>query len=285
MKSPSRILTLLAVGSALALSASISDGASASSLTATTVADGPTRPVSPPAGPGWKTYADSVPTSATVSVVKGRKNRDGSCTLSASGTVPPGGLAVHSDEIAFNASTCESQISEYRLSNEEAVAADAAGESEAGESSSLSATGESITANSTDLSALATYSEGAYSRTWYEDPPGLDVTSVRNSTNWSYNGNCVLSNTARANYSWLSGSGWSKLSDDLNGGYTCAHSISTSYAKFKNGIFCLTIDTYNTYDRNRIYGQENGGYTWSYDVTKSGGCTGLLSVHHSSAFN
>ena len=72
--------------------------------------------------------------------------------------------------------------------------------------------------------------------------------------------------------------------DDLNGGYTCARSVSSSYAKFRNGTFCLTVDTYNTYDRNNIWGQENGGFTWSYNVTKSGGCTALLSVHHSAAF-
>jgi len=101
------------------------------------VANGPTRSVAKPAGSGWKVYTDSVPLSAKVSVVQGKKNRDGSCTLSASGSVPPGGLAVHSDEIAFNASTCESQISEYQLSNEEALAADTAGESQAGDSTGL----------------------------------------------------------------------------------------------------------------------------------------------------
>lgn len=97
------------------------------------------------------------------------------------------------------------------------------------------------------------------------------MTSVRNSTNWSYNGSCVLSSTARANYSWRCGGGWSKQAGDLNDGHNCDRSASTSYATFRNGIFCLTIDTCNTYDRNRTFGQENGGYTWSYEGTNETG--------------
>ena len=282
MKRSGRFLDLVAAGVALGATASLPAGASAGGSSTVSVIDGPARSVAAPSGPGWKVYASSVPLSAKVTVVEGKKNVDGSCTLSESGSVPPGGLAEHSDEIAFNASTCESQISQYRLSNEEAVVADAVGESTGVAATETEQSGFAAPAPA-GVGALATYSEGAYSRTWYEDPPGLDVTSVRNSTNWSYNGSCVLSNTARANYSWLSG--WSKLSSNLNGGYTCARSTSSSYAKFRNGIFCLTIDTYNTYDRNNIWGQENGGYSWSYNVTKSGGCTALLSVHHSSAFN
>lgn len=248
MKSSSRLFVLLAMGSALAATASLSDGASASSHSAVTMPNEPTRTVSPPAGPGWNVYTDSVPLSATVSIVEGKKNADGSCTFSASGSVPPGGLAVHSDEIAFNATTCESQVSEYQLSNDEAVAADAAGESEGGKATGLTVTestpSASGAAKGSGVSPLAIGSDGAYSRTWYEDPPGFDVTSVRNSTNWSYNGTCVLSNTARAQYSWIDATGWDLLSDDLN-----------------------------------------GGFTWSYDVAKSGGCTGLLSLHHSAAYN
>lgn len=283
MSRSARAIRFIGIVASLVLST-----AAATQATAADAPNGPMMAVERPTGTGWRVYASSVPAGARVSIIKGKKNANGSCTLSQSGSVEPGGLAVHSDEIAFNLTTCESQLADYELSNAEAVTADASGERGAAASHAASeapTTPSSEGGSPPGPTALATFSEGAYSRTWYEDPPGLDVTSVRNSTNWSYNGSCVLSNTARANYSWLSGSGWSKQASNLAGGYTCARSKSSSYAKYRNGIFCLTIDTYNVYDRNNIYGQENGGYTWSYDATKSGGCTALLSIHHSAAFN
>ncbi len=283
-----RLSLLFAMGIALVTSASLTSIASAiEAPPSNSVLDGATRRIPAPAGPDWTIYADAVPVSAKVVTIEGRKNPDGSCTISDSGSVPPGGLAVRSDEIAFNPITCQSQIARYRLSNEEAALADDAAEDTARASSSeeSSGSGRNVTGGPGDAASMAVSSEGAYSRTWYEDPPGIDVTSVRNSTNWTYNGSCVLSQTGRAHYSWFTTSGWSKIGEDFEAGYNCSRSRSSSYARFRNGVFCLTIDTYNTYDRNRIFGQEDGGYNWSYDATKSGGCTALLSIHHSAAFN
>ena len=54
---------------------------------------------------------------------------------------------------------------------------------------------------------------------------------------------------------------------------------SSSYAHFRNGIFCLTIDTHTYYDRNNAYGKYNGYLVGQVTWRKSGGCTGLLSFH------
>ncbi len=124
-----RLLVVVATGVALAATTSLPARATAEGLSTQSAFGGPTKSVAAPGGPGWNVYTSSVPLTAKVKVVKGKKNADGSCTLSRSGSVRPGGAAVHSDEIAFNASTCEFQISKFQLSNDEAVATDAAGES------------------------------------------------------------------------------------------------------------------------------------------------------------
>jgi hypothetical protein len=248
-------------------------------------ATGPTRQVPLPAGGGWHSYTRTVPDKAAVSVVQWKKNSSGGCEITQTGTARPGAVATETHELAFNLSTCQSQMATYPLTSTELAAAEQkdAAASSAGVTAPTAPASAGASLSSAGVTAASLH-RAAYSQTWYEDPPGLDVTKVRNDTDWYSNGSCVTSASGSYAYNWLSASGWSKQSSNWRNTSRCAQSESSSYAKFRNGVFCATIDTYNTYDRNNIWGKPNGSYTWSYHATKSGGCTALLSIHHRDAY-
>jgi len=58
---------------------------------------------------------------------------------------------------------------------------------------------------------------------------------------------------------------------------------STSFVHFKNGVFCFFTDTHVYYDRNHAIGYGDGRLVGRWRVTKSGACSGLLSVHNRTA--
>lgn len=55
---------------------------------------------------------------------------------------------------------------------------------------------------------------------------------------------------------------------------------STSYVRYKNGIFCGFTDTNVYYDRNHAYGYGSGNLVGQWRVTKTGLCSGALTVKH-----
>jgi hypothetical protein len=129
--------------------------------------------------------------------------------------------------------------------------------------------------------ALATHSKG-YHKSYYEDPVKLDVNSVRNDVDWYWNGSSVSSGLCSYSYGWLSGSGWSLKENNFFCRYEDSQRLlrSSSYAHFRNGVFCFTIDTHTYYDRNNAYGRRDGYLLGTVSASKSGGCTALLSFGH-----
>lgn len=186
-------------------------------------------------------------------------------------------------EVAFNPNTCESiyeirfltpkEVQDLRTKNqipapvprtrEPATAAPSSGEV---------------------LVPFAASSSAAYTESWFEDPPGWNVTWTRVTTEWSYNGTCVLSASGSKNWTKMTQTGWALISEDWSNTVGCQNSSSALYAEFKNGLFCLTIDTFNTYDRTEVRGEENGTASFYWPASKRGGCVGLLSHHYLTGF-
>jgi hypothetical protein len=134
--------------------------------------------------------------------------------------------------------------------------------------------------------ASATHHASGYLRSWWEDPVGIDVNVVRNSTDWHYNGSCVVAPVSgRYAYAWYSPSGWSLKGNNWRNYYTCYHSISGSYAHFHNGTFCAFFDVDTYYDRSTVGGHYNGVLAGSWNSYNTGAvCKSLLSFHRTLAY-
>lgn len=135
-----------------------------------------------------------------------------------------------------------------------------------------------------DVTPAAT-TRSARHKTYYEDPPGLDVNSAETNVTWTYSGGCVTSSRDHyAYYGWLAGSGWRKDSSRESAARFCEYARTTSHSYFFNGAFCVGIDTRTQYAPNEIKGQSNGTYYMKWSASKSGGCTSLLSFHRTHGY-
>jgi hypothetical protein len=105
-----------------------------------------------------------------------------------------------------------------------------------------------------------------------EDPPQIDVTTTKSILTWTSGGSA----TQRSEWGWYSPTGWSRVSYDSwhYDGSTLGFTSTTAH--YRNGTFCLTIDTHTYHNVTLFTGYFNGGWEWSYEVDKSGGCTSLL---------
>jgi len=108
-----------------------------------------------------------------------------------------------------------------------------------------------------------------------EDPLQIDVTSTKSRVEWQ-GGSCVSASWHNAYWGWYSPSGWRRTNSSWSYDRTCARAYTDTYGKYRNGVFCATIDTWTTHHKTWFEGRPWGGWAWSYKVTKSGGCTGLL---------
>jgi hypothetical protein len=129
------------------------------------------------------------------------------------------------------------------------------------------------------MAAAAVHSIG-YHKSYFEDPPGIDVNSVRNTVDWRWNGTTVSNGLCSANYGWFTG--WSRVAHNFFCRYEDSQRKlrSSSFAHYRNGIFCLTIDAHTYYERNNAYGRRDGYLIGTVNWRKEGGCVGLLSFHH-----
>lgn len=207
--------------------------------------------------------------------IAGKHVAGSACEFSSTVTLSPGEIAVREDVIAVDDASCTARV-------ERGVPADVAeqpvesGMSE--ESGSAAPDGETATS---PADTQAVHSKG-YHKSYFEDPPGIDVNSVQNSVDWVWNGNTVSNGHCAYHYGWFSGSGWGLHENNFFCRYENNQTQvrSSSYAHFKNGVFCFFIDTHTYYNRNNAYGKANGYLVGQITWRKSGGCIGLLSFHH-----
>lgn len=226
-----------------------------------------------------------------IETIRGSQTPDGGCRGGTSGRLDQSlNRVVVGVEIAFNPSTCESvyeiryltasEVEELRASHKVPRPPDPEPEPAVPAPQGSANTSDPQPAANT----LQTKSAAAFTESWYEDPPGWNVTGTRVTTNWSYNGNCVVTAGGTKNRTHRSQTGWGLVSEDWQNTTSCTQSRSALYAKFRDGVFCLGIDTFNTYERAEVLGEENGTASFYWPASKSGGCTNLLSHRHLTGF-
>lgn len=193
------------------------------------------------------------------------------CSFSSSGSQPagstPGDLYVER-EIRSNPTTCEVELEGAWL--DEATAA-AAGFSLDGETAPQPSNPE--------LEGVhASYKWDGRVKGYVEDPPGIDVTSTTSRIRWN-GGDCVRDFAKSQNFHWVWGSGWTDVQTsywDHDDG--CDYKGRRALGRYKNGVFCLTNDTFATQDVD-FHAHSDGGSWHRAEVKKWGGCSWLLSTH------
>lgn len=120
------------------------------------------------------------------------------------------------------------------------------------------------------------YAKDGSIKTVYEDPPQIDVNSVKASVSWSTSGGNVTASHRQAHWGWYSPSGWSRNSHWWTSSHNSGFAWTSVYGKYKNPIFCLTVDTWTDYDTTNFRGNGNGSSSWWWSSDKWGGCNWLL---------
>jgi hypothetical protein len=220
----------------------------------------------------------TAPAGATIQTVAGTADSAGGCDFDLSGSLATSETILRMDEIAYSASTCQERVA---LTSGASAAPEAPDNSQAAVAASGSVT--SALAGSTPPPGVAGVRHSAgYLRSWYTDPAGITVNSVRDDTNWHWNGRCVVAPVFGSFlYTWYNASGWSLHENNWQNTYSCSQSVSASYAHFYNGVFCIFDHTDVWYNRNTVNGESNGRLVGHVRHRKSGGCNGLLSFHSS----
>lgn len=233
----------------------------------------------------WVMY-DAPPPGAVVQTVQGTSDGQGGCTLDFSAELAPGQTAARADEVAFDETTCQSQVA-FTYDANAAPEAPIGGDADVSESGPVPSPAEAAaTARGATVKAPAPapapQRSAGYMKSWYQDPIALVVNSVQNATDWHWDGTCVVAPVFGSyRYTWFSTSGWVLQQNNWQNTFNCTQSTSSSYVHFHNGIFCAFIATDTYYNRNTVHGKFNGTLTGNVSATKAGGCIRLLSFHWS----
>ena len=124
------------------------------------------------------------------------------------------------------------------------------------------------------------YSYSGSMKGWTEDPPGLDVASTKSSVMWNASSTCVTAHSMWSTWGWFFTSGWVKTTSWTGSDTTGCERGRTSFGAFKNGIFCGTIDAFAEHTVT-FTAKKAGSSSASWTLKKWGGCSWLLSSHHS----
>lgn len=144
---------------------------------------------------GWyiSQTAPEYPLKDSLTYLKQGKVVRGRCQFSGVERPPADGDSIEERALAINNLTCQAFV-ERGIPPADAYATELLQEGE----EELSNTQDSVT-NDDEASAEGGFTTAATKRhargflkTWWEDPARIRVNSVRNSTNWHYNGNCVV---------------------------------------------------------------------------------------------
>lgn len=80
---------------------------------------------------------------------------------------------------------------------------------------------------------------------------------------------------------WRWGTGWSRESSSFYRNAICSSVYSSTYAKFKNTLFCNPFaDTFTWYGPNRVEGRPDASAVHTWSASKAGDCASLLSFEH-----
>jgi hypothetical protein len=215
---------------------------------------------------------------AVTATLQGERVADG-CQYTSQMQLAPGQHAVREDSIAIDDASCTMTVRRGRPADATQIERPTGGMSDL-RRPAVPLRRRAPALPAPRLAAATVHSRGYY-KAYYEDPPGIDVNSVRNNVDWYWNGSTVSSGNCSYNYGWYSPSGWGLKENNFFCRYESSQTKvrSSSYVHFKNGVFCAFIDTHTYYDRNNAYGRNDGYLLGQVSARKSGGCNGLLSFH------
>lgn len=233
----------------------------------------------PANGPDWVTYSlpsGVNPALVTNKLVQGQRAGSG-CLFSLTAKVTPGSTGREQDEVAFNPSTCQAVYAVGPIQH----GANDRGGGATGDHGNAAAAGRGDP-------TLA-----FFMKTFYEDPAGIDVTSLREDLEWTYSGGCNTSDKWKRNATWFTPSGWYLRYVNDSPSFGCNNAVINSDALMENDLFCPTVfhdpeSVYTHYNYNHeVIGKPNGSavYAWNdYVDSTLGLCYRLLSHHDSENF-
>jgi hypothetical protein len=208
------------------------------------------------------------------------------CQYDVALSVPPGVPALEQDEIAQDANTCTMTVVE-------GVPMDAADTASSTSSRSVGPEG----ASGSSLLGPTQTSKGQYD-TWVEDPHplGLHVTEAWSVVGWQWGGSGGQAfwnprnpdpdggdEACWSHTDALQQTGWQRTAFDVNCNRNDAdpqYVETATKAHWKNGLFCVTLDTDVDFNRARGRGWYDGTLQGLTTYSIYGGCSGLLSFHH-----
>jgi hypothetical protein len=228
---------------------------------------------------GWITFplpAGVNPQLTTRHQIQGTRTAHG-CRFSDSGTMSPGSSGREQNEIARNPTTCQAIYAEGPIQRSTDSALSDAYGSAAAEGAESAAEGAGIESKE--------HTEVFFMKTYYEDPIGIDVTSLREDLEWSYfKKGCITEDRLKRTSTWYTTSGWGLDYMKGNPQIACEYAITNSTAKMTNEPFCFPETVWTTYEYNHeIEGKPDGSVRWEWnDEVDSdlGICSNLLSHSH-----
>lgn len=226
----------------------------------------------------WIIYEGGTPNldtgTARIELIQGKQTGDGWCQMEQSASSETHVPGVQGVEVAFNPTTCESKylVSELSPEQVDSIQNDTPREQPA------------TPIDRDDLSAdhghgiQPAATKSGWVQSWYEDPPGWDVTYTFVRTTWNYNGSCVTGASGAQEHRHMTQTGWQLYTYDWQNNYSCTKSSSNMFAAYYNDPFCPggNNTTHNTYNRTRVEGKANGSTYWAWPASKHGGCHTLL---------
>lgn len=230
-------------------------------------------------GPGWVTYplpAGVDPALTVREQVQGQHVLTG-CVFSFTGRATRGTAGREEDEVAFNPATCQAVYAVGPIQH--------AGQGDRGAGSAGNGSGASAGRGDPTLAF--------FMKTFYEDPVGIDVTSLREDLEWTYSGGCNTSDKWKRNATWYTPSGWYLRYVNDSPSFGCNNAVINSDALMENDLFCPVAlndpeSVYTHYNYNHeVIGKPNGTavYAWNdYVDSTLGLCYRLLSHHNSQNF-
>lgn len=233
-------------------------------------------------GPNVIRYA---PTTAGSFILRGTSLAAGGCTFTLQGSGGPNGVLTGQRELAYNPSTCRTEIGpEAAASTPGAAGQSIAGGSE-GRNLAESGAGPDYGGGAHCTNPNADnhyYPYEACIHSWFQDPLGLHVNDLTNEVQWTPSGSCASSGRTYASWyaQWLGATGWYLAANTFQPSFTCAGVISKSVTTFFNTAFCSGLLTTTTYNPQMVEGFANGTYTWSVTWAKTGPCSLLLGFYH-----
>lgn len=208
--------------------------------------------------------------------VQGQSTGTG-CLFTFSGVASPGAPGLERDEVAFDASTCRAIYAVGPIQHPGPP--DRGGGADGNGAAASAGRGDPTLA--------------FFLKTYYEDPVGIDVSSLREDLEWTYSGGCNTSDKWKRHAVWFTTSGWYLRYVNDSPSFGCNHAIINSDALMENDVFCWAAfhdpeSVYTHYNYNHeLDGRPNGTvvYSWNdYVDSTLGICYRLLSHHNTQGF-